>query len=88
MSLGLRGRRMDYGYALVTLNGSGAGTANVTFTETAFVDAPHVVCIPGRADAGTRTAGTITKTGFTITVTGSDLLSQDVEVFWISHEKT
>jgi len=82
----LRGRRAQTGVGTVTLNGSGAGTLAVTF-ETAFVQIPHVSVIPHLGDTATPTAASVTKSGFTLTVTGSAMLSQDVEFGWFASEK-
>ncbi len=76
----------EYGIVEVTLDGSGDGTAAVTFDET-FVAAPSVWVQPVRSGAETRTAGTITTSGFTLTVDGSGVTSAVVEIAWFAHEK-
>lgn len=83
----LRGRRTESGYGVVTLNGSGAGTLAVTFAE-AFTAAPHVTVVPHAGDTATPTAASVTKAGFTLTVTGSAMLSQDAEFTWAAFEKS
>lgn len=70
----------------VTLDGAGAGTKAVIF-ESPFVGTPHVSAVPYKADSGTYTPGSTSKTGTTITVAGSDILSQDVDVWLIATEK-
>lgn len=83
---GIHGRLIDYGAAKVTLDASGNGTLDVAFS-TPFIAPPQVFIVDGAADAGTRTAASITKDGFTLTVTDSDIVSQDHEFIWIAHEK-
>jgi len=58
----------------------------VTFAS-AFVQTPEIMIIPPLADTGTYTVTTPTKSGFTITVAGSVLVSQDVDVVFFAHEK-
>lgn len=87
MAIGLRGYRTDYGQVTVTLNGSGAGTQAATFSE-AFVNVPSLLVVPHAGDSGTFAATSATKTGFTVSVTGSDQLSQDIQVIWFAHEKS
>lgn len=86
MSKGFNGKLIEYGKATVTLDASGDGTFAISFKE-AFVDAPEVFLPVHRADSGSRAASSITKSGFTLTVTGSDMVSQDLEVVYIAHEK-
>ena len=76
----------EYGVAEVTLNGSGAGTAAVTFGED-FVDAPSVWAQPVRSGSETATAGSVTSTGFTLTIASSGVTSATIEVAWFAHEK-
>lgn len=90
MSRGPRGRRIDSGVAVVTLNGSGAGTAAVVFAETDFFSPPAILVVPDAADAAagaTFTATSQTKDGFTISISGSNQTSGDVEVVWFACEK-
>lgn len=76
----------EYGIAEVTLNGSGAGSASVTFDE-AFLAAPSVWVQPVASGSETRTAGTITATGFSLSVASSGVTSATIEVAWFAHEK-
>jgi hypothetical protein len=77
---------VELGTATVTLDGSGDGTQAVSFTET-YVDTPSILVAPPRADAGTYSATSTSKTGFTVTVATSDMVSQDVKVTWVAVEK-
>ena len=89
MSRGPGGRRFDSGKAVVTLNGSGAGTASVAFVED-FVATPAIMVVPDEADeaAGASfTAASSTKDGFTLTVAASARTSRDVEIVWFACEK-
>ena len=72
--------------ATVTLNGSGTGSVAVVF-DPAFVSAPQVMVITAAGDSGTIAAASITKTGFTLNVTTSLRLSQDIQVSWYAAEK-
>lgn len=87
MAIGLRGYRTDYGQVTVTLNGSGTGTQAVTFTEL-FINVPSVLVVAHAGDSGTFTAASLTKTGFTATVTTSLQVSGDIQVIWFAHEKS
>ncbi len=71
----------------ITLDGSGDGTLATVF-EAKFYSTPAVYVVPAKADAGSYTAASVTSTGFTITITGSDILSQDIEVWYFATEKT
>lgn len=86
MPTGLLGRTVEYGKTKVSTDASGNGSIAVTFVES-FVDAPAVLVIPHRADSGSRSATSISKSGFTLTITTSDLKSQDIEVVYVAHEK-
>lgn len=84
---GFRDKSWHYEKTTVTLNGSGTGSTAVTF-DTAYQNAPVVLVVPPLGASGTWAAGSITTTGFTLSVTtASDLASETVEVLWIAHEK-
>ena len=85
MAKGINGRRTDYGKVTVTIDGSGDGTQAVTFAES-FVATPSILVVGHSGDAGTFTAASSSKTGFTATVATSDQVSQDIEVVWFAHE--
>lgn len=90
MSRGPKGRRMDSGVVVVTLDGSGDGTADVTFAETGFVAAPQIMVVEDAADAeqgATYEATDADTNGFTVEISGSALVSRDVEVVWIACER-
>lgn len=87
MSRGIDGRLTEYKRALVTLDASGNGTLAIAFDE-AFPDPPQMAIISRRGDAGSFTAASVTKLGFTLTVVASDVRSQDLYVTWFAHEKT
>lgn len=82
----LNGRRTETGIGKVILDGSGNGTLAVTFAD-AFVAAPHVTIVPHEGDAGTLSAASVTKTGFTLTVVGSGLTSRDAQFAWAAFQK-
>lgn len=90
MSRGPRGRRIDSGVAVVTLDASGDGEVEVEFAEAGFVAAPFVAVVPDAADeaaGATVEASGVDVDGFTLVVEGSQLASQDVEVVWFACEK-
>ncbi len=70
----------------VTLNGSGTGSAAVVFDPT-FTSTPSVMVITQAGDSGTIAAASITKSGFTLNVTTSLRLSQDIEVTYVAVER-
>ena len=82
------GRLGELDVTTVTLDGTGGGTAAVTFIQD-FITAPQVsIVAPGAGVNGTWTATSITSSGFTVSVSGAtDVASQDVGVFWVAHEK-
>ena len=86
MARGPQGELVELGTATVALNGSGTGTQAVSFTES-YVDTPAILVAAPRADAGTYAATSSAKTGFTVAVTTSDMVSQDVRVTWAAVEK-
>lgn len=86
MARGPQGELVELGTATVTLDGAGAGTQAVSFSES-FVSTPSILVAPPEADAGTYSATSSSKTGFTVSVTSSDLTSQDVKVTWAVVEK-
>lgn len=86
MAQGPQGEHVEIGTATVTLDGSGNGTQAVTY-QTAFVSSPSVLIVPPEADAGSWTAASASKTGFTATATTSDLTSQDRVITWVAVEK-
>lgn len=86
MARGPQGEAVELGTATVTLDGSGDGSVAVSFTET-FVETPSILVVPPRADSGTYSATSTSKTGFTVTVASSDLTSRDVKVTWTVVDK-
>ncbi len=92
MSVTFDGAKMEYGVTTVTINGSGAGTQAVTFTET-FISTPGIYVVPDEADElagatwGVAVSPAAAKTGFSISITGSKMISRDVRVRWFAHEK-
>ncbi len=88
-SKGYDSLKTEYVQSTVTVNGSGAGTAVITF-ETDFVSTPSILVVANEADAAggaSYTAASATKDGFTLTVTGSTRHSQDITVIWFAHQK-
>ena len=81
----LRGRLYYVEEGRVTLDSSGDGSVVITF-EAPFVGTPEIKVIKPKGDSGTYSAGSITKTGFTLTVTSSDILSQDVRFPYFAME--
>lgn len=73
--------------ATVTLNGSGTGSVAVLFSPDTFVAAPQVMVVTPNGDSGTFAAASVLKTGFTLNVTNSLVLSQDKKVTWFACEK-
>lgn len=86
MARGPQGELVELGTATVTLNASGAGSQAVSFLEP-FVSTPTIAIASPAADAGTYTATSTTKSGLTVTVATSDLVSQDVRVTWLAVER-
>lgn len=71
---------------VIGLNGSGTGTLSITF-DVAYDYAPVVLPIPQQGISGTLTAASITKTGFTLTVTGAtEFASANYRCGWMAHE--
>jgi hypothetical protein len=89
MSVGFKGRLLELSQTLVTFSAGGSATTAVTFV-TPFVEAPAVLVVPNAADenqGATWLATGISKTGFTISISNSQLQSQDRYVVWFAHEK-
>ena len=87
MAKGIDGKLVESNKARVSLDSSGNGTKTVSFEED-FFDAPSVLVVGRRADSGAYTAAGVTKSGFTLTVTGSDIESADLDIPWLAHEKS
>ncbi len=86
---GLHNMLLDYTETTVSLNGSGAGTQAVLFGSD-YVSIPDVLVVQNEADeaaGASYTAATVTKDGFTLTVTGSSRTSQDIAIIWFAHQK-
>jgi len=83
MARGVDGRVIEHGRVTVTLDASGEGSASVSFGET-FVATPTIALYTPAGDAGTYTSTSTSKTGFTVAVSGSDLTSRDVYVYWVA----
>ena len=81
----LLGRQIEMGGAQVTIAG-GAGSASVTFRDP-FLRAPEVLVAGVEADSGTLAAASITRTGFSITLTGTDLADGYLEVPYVAVAK-
>lgn len=77
----------EMGQVLVTTDASGNGSASAVFAES-YPAAPWVALVPSAADAGTRTLGTVSASGFSLVITGSDVRSGVVPVVWYAHERT
>lgn len=84
---GLNGKRFHLEQQTISLDSFGTGTASVTF-DVAYTNTPVMVVIPPLGVNGTFSAGSITTTGFTLTITtASDLASANCEVGWFASEK-
>lgn len=70
----------------VTLDANGDGTKAITYGSS-FVGTPNVWVNGHKGDSGTYTATSVTNSGCTISVSSSDIVSQDVEVILIAIEK-
>ena len=70
----------------VTLDASGDGTKTVTF-EAPFVGTPNAWVNGHKGDSGTATATSVSSTGCTISISNSDIVSQDIEVILLAIEK-
>lgn len=70
----------------VTLDGSGDGSQAITF-DTPFYGTPQATVVGHKGDSGSYTATSVSKTGATITISSSDILSQDIEVTLFAMEK-
>lgn len=92
MALGIRNRPLEYAEATVALSGAGAGTLAVVFTQ-AFVATPKIMVVGDASDEADgavyreATSPAASKTGFTIEVLNSNLLSRDTLVQWVAIEK-
>lgn len=85
----LKGWQKEYGVSRVTFNASGVASYAVTFT-TAFISPPAVLIVPIEADVlagATYSATSVSTTGFTISVSGSQFISQNKDINWFVHEK-
>ncbi len=92
MGLTFDGVKTDYGVTTVAVNASGVGTAAVTFAES-FYSTPQIMVIADEADEadgatwGVSVSPAASKTGFTISLAGSNMISRDVRVRWYAHAK-
>lgn len=87
--LGLSDAKLEYAEATVNVNGSGAGSVAITFAQ-AFVSTPAILVIPNEADeadGAVYSASGASKTGFTLNVASSNLVSREVRVKWFAHAK-
>ena len=85
----LKGWQKEYGVSRVTFSAGGAATYAVTFTK-AFISPPAILIVPIEADVlagATYTATGISTTGFTISISGSQFVSQSKDINWFAHEK-
>lgn len=80
------GTLTESGVATVSLDASGNGSAALTFAEP-FVGPPDVLVQTRRGDAGTYAAASVTATGCSVSVSGSDIRSESVAVAWVAMEK-
>lgn len=73
---------------IIALDGTGAGSDVVTFSPE-FDNVPVVgVAGPlGVTYSGSLSAGTPTKSGTTVAITGASIVSQNIEVVFFAHEK-
>lgn len=65
---------------------SGAGTLAVSFPSGEFARIPGVLVQGSESDSGTYSAASITRSGFTLTVSGSDLADGPVDIVWVALE--
>jgi len=92
MGMTFDGVKTDYGVATVAVSALGAGTTAVTFAES-FYSTPQIMVIADEADEADGATWAVsgspaaTKTGFTIAITGSNLISRDIRVRWYAHAK-
>lgn len=84
-TFGPLGLQKEEGIATVTLSG-GNGSTNISFRD-GFLRAPAVLVVPRESDSGAYAAASVTKSGFTVTVTSSDFSSGDIQVAYIAIEK-
>ena len=82
-----RGRMYYVGVERIALDASGNGTKAILF-ESPFYSTPSIKVVEHKSDSGSFTAASSSKTGTTLTVTGSDVVSQDIEVHYFAMEKT
>lgn len=85
---GIGGLQYDVFPQRVTLDASGNGVATVTYREP-FVQTPHATVVPHKGDDGTLAISAETKTGFTLTITGSRIRAAagvDADFIVIAHE--
>lgn len=89
MSIGFNRSKVEYGQTLCAFSAGGSSTTSVAFSVP-FVEPPAVLVVPNLADTisgATWSATSISKTGFTISVSGSNFQTQDRMVTWVAHEK-
>lgn len=76
---------------LVTVDGTGAGTLAVVFETGLFAATPNIYVTKHPSNAGTftfePTSPAPSKTGFTLKLTGSTLVSQAIPVTYAALEK-
>lgn len=79
------GRRAEFGRFPATLDTSGGnGGEAVTFAQT-FASPPEVLVSSNLNDTGaTYSAGSITQSGFTLTVSSSNTTAAQMWVFWVA----
>lgn len=80
------GTLTESGVATVSLDASGNGSASVTLEEP-FVAPPDVLAQTRRGDAGVYSAASVTSSGFSVSVAGSDIRSESVDVAWVALER-
>ena len=81
MARSSRGDQLESGIVNVRLDTNGGGTQAVMF-QVPFNAPPQVMIQRVRGDAGSNTAASVTVTGFTATVTGSDIISENLALAW------
>jgi len=83
------GRPFVVGEQVVTLNGSGTTSPAVTvvFPVGFFIAAPDVLVVKPNGETGTWVASSISKSQFTLTITGAARLTQDMAVTYFACEK-
>ncbi len=90
MSRGIDSKLIEYRKSVLIFDGSGHASLGITFEE-AFNDVPQMMVVEDGADVSagaTYAATSVTYSGFTLTVTGSQYVNTRRTVYWIAHERS